>query len=495
MLSSRIGRAAILATAVAAAAAATSRHARGDLDRIAADGVTELGGSPAYARMLPRTKADGTLDASLLPPVADWASQPISNLYYAAGNAKVQGNGSPQYPFTNLTYAAAHMAPQSALLLAPATYSGSVPVASGKTVALVGLGPAAYVSYLAVPASGSSADTCLALVGLNVGTLSVSGGRINIRLSGTTVARLEGTSSSVTVTRTDLGSSIGVSTLPHGDVYTGYDTVPKARALVDPGSADMLTVANGRAAVSGSGQTRAVAYLSDVEASTNGINTALQGLAAADAALASRVDAEMSARASGDAALSNRLDSAKAALEAQISTVGTSWGGQLSTLSTALSNLRVEVQALRTTESGDIASVNSALAAVQTAYASADAAIRSDLTTLQDTVGSLESGLSGRISDEADIAASNVVNNARAAIVADAVSAADAHIASARTALTGTISETRGELLTRISGVEERVITLENTLNYLIDALAVASNAGTGSLTNYYRIALPPRIQ
>ena len=94
-----------------------------------------------------------------------------------------------------------------------------------------------------------------------------------------------------------------------------------------------------------------------------------------------------------------------------------------------------------------------------------------------------------------DIAAANAVNNARAAIVADAVSAADVHIASARTALTGTISENRSELLTRISGVEGRVITLENTLNYLIDALAVASNAGTGSLTNYYRIALPPRIQ
>ena len=490
MLSSRIGRMAILA-----AAAATSRHARGDLDRIAADGVTERGGSPEYARMLPRTGADGILDASLLPPVADWASQPIRRLYYASASSPVQGNGSPQYPFATLEHALTNMEANSTLLLAPGTYSGAGKLAAGTSLTLFGAGGQPYVSSLAITAQGSSSATTLDLCGLRVGTLSIAGGRVNVRLSGATVARLEGSSSAVTVTRADLGASVHVSALPHGDVYTGYDTVPKAQALVDPGSADMLTVTNGRATVSGAGQPRVVAYLSDVELSTNGVNTALQGLADADSALSSRIDAEVSARTAADTALSNRLDSAKATLEAQISTVGTSWGGQLSTLSTALSNLRTEVQALRTTESDDIASVNSALEAVQEAYASADAAIRSDLTALQGTVSTLSSGLSSRIDDRVDATVSNTVYRARAGIVADAVSTADAHIAAARTELTRTITSNRGELLGRISDVEGRVSAVEDAVNRLIDGLAAAYNANPGSLTNYYHITLPARIQ
>lgn len=467
-----------------------TRVSAAGLDRIDAAGVTEQGGSATYARMLTRTGTNGLLSASLLPPVADWASQPVSNLYYAAGNAGVQGNGSPQYPFNSLTHALSHMAPQSALVLAPATYSGTASLAAGRTVSLVGAGPGSYVSSLSLSVSGSSSDTCLALVGLRVGTLSVSGGRVNVRLSCATVGRLEGSSPYVTVTRTDLGSHVGVSTIVAGDMYTGYGTVPNANTLRDADSGDAMTLAGGRAEVTSGGQTHTVAYLSDIAASTNGISAALQGLLEADAALSSRVGAEEAARAASDAALSNRLDAAVASLGDRIGTVGTSWGGQLVTVTTTLGSLRSEMQDLRVQTAGAITGVSNEVESVRTAYTTADGNMQAELTSVRNTVSSLSSGLQARVEQYATGAASNQIAVARSGIVTEAVAAADVHIGTAQSALTQAITTNYDALTNRIESDEATISQLKSTLNSLIAAIASA-----GSLTNDYHVVLPAPVQ
>jgi hypothetical protein len=323
--------------------------------------------------------------------------------------------------------------------------------------------------------------------------LSVSGGRVNVRLAGTVVSRLDGSSRYVTVTRTDLGSYVGVAAILNNDVYTGYDTVPRAETLTDPETQGRLALSGGRARFSEGGQTNVVAYLDDVAASTNGIATALQALAAEDASLSSRIDAEAAQRAADDVFTSNRLDSVVAALQAQIGSVGTSWGGQLSILSTALGNLRTEVQALRETESSDIAAVNSAIAAVQAAYTNADAAIQADLATLHNGLSGLESRIPSIISQQAYGIASNIVAAAEGGIVSNAVAAADAHIAAARTDLTTTINSNFSTLSSRIATNTTQLATLQARYNDLIAALAAASGA-SGSLTNNYHITLPAQI-
>lgn len=467
-----------------------ARVSAAGLDRIDAAGVTEAGGSPQYAHMLTRTGTNGLLSASLLPPVADWASQPISNLYYAAGNSGVQGNGSPQYPFNTLTYALSHMAPQSALLLAPAEYSGSASLAAGRTVALVGMGPGSYVSSLSLSVTGSSYDTCLALVGLRVGTLSVSGGRVNVWLSSATVGRLEGSSPYVTVTRTDLGSRVGLSTIVAGDVYAGYGTVPNANTLLDADSGNTMTLAGGRAEVSSGGQAHTVAYLSDIVASTSGISAALQGLSEADAALSSRIDAESVARAASDVALSNRLDVAVASLSNRIGTVGTSWVGQLVTVTTALGNMRSETQDLRNQTAIAIAGVSNEVESVRNEYAAADSAMQSELTSVRNSVNSMSSGLPALIAQHATGIASNQIAAARSGIVDDAVAAADVHIGTAQSTLTRTIATNYTALSSRIASDESTIAQLRSTLNSLISAIGHA-----GSLTNDYHMVLPAPVR
>lgn len=440
---------------------------RGDLDRIAADGVTEQGGSPVYARMLTRTGSDGRLSATLLPPVADWASQPIANLYYAAGNAPTQGNGSPQYPFNTLTYALSHMAADSALLLAPATYSGTLSLASGRTVTLVGFGPGAYVSSLTVTASGSSSSTCLALFGLRVGTLSLAGGTVNLRLAGSTVAQLQGTASTVTVTRMDLGSTIGVSTLAHVDAYAGYDTVPKANALTTPTAATRLTLVGGRAVVADGGATHTVAYLSDVAGATNGTYTAIRGLQDADTALSGRIDAEAAARAAGDTANSNRLVAARAELEAQMALIGTTWGEQLSTLNTIVNSVQSGLQALRTQEASDVNALNSSISGVQTGYLAADAGLSSRIDSLDTTVGELESRFTA-IADERAVLRANNAASAVSSELAQAMASGDA-------ALRNSINATAGS----VTSLGTRVTTLEG--NSSSQASSIASLSSTVS--------------
>jgi len=459
--------------------------AKGDLDRIAADGVTERGGSAEYARMLPRTGPDGVLDASLLPPVADWASQPISNLYYLAGNAAVQGNGSPQYPFKELTYALSHMAPGSALLLAPATYSGVLSLPAGQDVTLVGMGPSAYVSSLAVAAAGSSSATRLALVGMNVGVLSLSGGTVEVRLSHSVVGRLEGTASAATVTRTDMGSAVGLSTLTHVDSYIGYDTAPKARMLTAAGATTQLTLSGGRPVVADGGSTHTVAYTSDIVDATNGVSGALQDLRDADTALGGRIDAEAAARAAGDAALSNRLDSVKATLDADISTIGTHWGSQLSNFSAALDGVYARLEALRAAESNDVRALQQSIANVSSSYAAADALIRSSLAALQADVDTLDAGLNSRI----DTRANARINAARGDIISTAtnraVATSRAYTDNVKANLTATINANHGALQTRISTAESSLAQLKGKINALIYSL------GVQAFTNTYHITLP----
>lgn len=459
--------------------------ARGDLDRIAADGVTERGGSAEYARMLPRTGPGGVLDASLLPPVADWASQPISNLYYLAGNAAVQGNGSPQYPFKELTYALSHMAPGSALLVAPATYSGVLSLPSGQAVTLVGMGPSAYVSSLAVAASGSSSATRLALVGMNVGVLSLSGGTVEVRLSHSVVGRLEGTASAATVTRTDMGSAVVLSTLTHVDSYVGYDTAPRALMLTAAGATTQLTLSGGRPVVSDGGSTHAVAYVSDVVDATNDVNGALQGLRDADAALGGRVDEEVAARKAGDAALSNRLDGVKATLGADIARIGTHWGSQLSNFSAALDAVYARLDALHTTETNDVRSLQRSIASVAAAYAAADAEIRADLATLQADVSTLDAGLNSRIDTRADARIDAARDDIVSTAMNRAVDASRAYTDSVKANLTATIDANHGVLQTRLSTAESSLIQLKGKINDLIVQLSKQD------FTNDYSITLP----
>ena len=501
MLSSRIGRMAILAAAVAAAAAATSRRAQGDLDRISADGVTERGGSPEYARMLPRTGADGRLDASLLPPAADWASQPIARLYYAAAGAARQGNGSPQYPFTTLTHAFTNMVANSALFMAPGTYSGAVTLADGTSLTLLGAGGQPYVSSLSVTAVGSSASTTLDLCGVRVGTLSVAGGRVNVRLAGTSIARLVGTSPSVTVTRTDLGSTIGVSTLTHVDAYTGYDTVPASEALVDPASAGRLTLSGDRATVTAGGQSHTVAYMSDVAGATNSAYGAVQALWATNSTLSARIDAERTARAAGDTLLSNRINAVEADVGTRIAGVGTSWNSRLATLASSLAGTQGELAALYTKETNDVRVLERSIAGVQADYRAADTSLDTRLSALQSSVSSLSGGLNARIAATATTVANARIEAMRGSIESNAtetaVGQANIYADGLASSLGAQIDGNYGTLSARISAVEgviSRANTLTTTLNALIASLANAQD-GNVSLTNKYHISLPARVQ
>lgn len=480
-------------SASTAAIVPLANSARGDLDRIAADGVTEVGGSAAYARMLPRTGPDGRLAASLLPPVADWASQPISNLYYVAGNSPVQGNGSPQYPFNTLTYAFSHMAPQSALLLAPATYSGTLSLGSGNTVTIIGLGPSSYISSLTVAASGSSPSTKLILAGVHVGTLTLTGGRIEVSLSHSIVARLAGSTTAATVTRTDLGAVIGVSSLTHTDVYAGYATVPNAVTLRDRGGASSLSLADGRALVDSGGTVHTVAYLSDVAAATNnGLYAEVRGLQATNTAISARIDQETAALQARDTELASRITAETSALSLQIAGVGTSWIGQLSTLSRAVTRLQDEVAGIQTIDTNTIVALEQSVAALGTAYKAADTVLRTSLNSLSSTVATLSGSLSSTIDTRATAVADARITARQPAIVSNATAAVDTKINDARTELTSQIDANYNTLSMRIADAESqlsRIGTAEDKLNTLIRQLARANNGS--SFTNAYQVTLP----
>jgi len=433
---------------IAALLAAMAAHA--GLDRIDADGVTETGGSPRYARMLPRTGTNGLLSATLLPPVADWASQPIARLYYAAAGAPTQGNGSPQYPFSTLAHALGHMAADSALLMAPGSYSGTGTVASGRILTLFGTGWQVRITSLTVTAAGSSADTTLDLHGLRVGTLTVNGGRVNIRLYATAIDALAGSASAATVTRMDMASRIGASTLTHVDRYAGYPTAPEATALVGDGGRKIV-MSGARGVVVDGAATNTIAHLSDVADATNAVYAAMAALETADADIVGLVDAERTARTTADNALSNNFARAVAGLSEDINAVDSNWDTQLRLVMASVSGLETALGNLDTRHTGDVATLTASVAGVRTGYATAD-------TTLRDTLrGEFANGL-GELRDSvpgvARAQAGDVVDERLGATTNDVIGTAVARANEAALARESNLSG-------RIDGATNRITLLE----------------------------------
>lgn len=368
-----------------------------NLDYIDADGVTETGG-PGKGRMLPRTGTNGVLHASLLPPLSDWASQPIPGLYYVAQGAAAGGNGSPQYPFASLTDAAAHALPGSALVLAPGSYAGSLTIAQDRSLTLCGFGRATVISSLAVTLTGAGTRTELRLCGLRADTVSVTGGTGAIRLAGSTVGSLTGTAT-VTLLRTDLAAKADSILMTGGgrctDAYVGHPTAPQALALLDTadGAADPLVLADGRPAVG----PRTLVFTDELAGATNAVRAELARLEATNGVLAARIAAEALARAQGDAAVRAELDAAVTDLERQIDDIGDGWFDQVATLRTNLANTRASLEALYGIESNDVERLTTAVAGVRTGYQSADATLR---TQLRGEIGDRVSALHTVVSDE-----------------------------------------------------------------------------------------------
>ena len=427
----------------------------GELLHIEADGVTEAGGLPKYARMLPRTGSDGRLAASLLPPVADWASQPIARLYYISASAPTQGNGSPQYPFNTLTYALSHMTARSALLMAPGAYDGSGTITAGNTVTLFGVGAQPTISSLVVTALGSSSGTTLDLCGLRISTLQVEGGSITIKLSNTIVSQLTGAATSVTVMRMDMGAQVTAAAFAYTDVYLGYQTAPEAQCIVDTATGRQLKLSGDRGVVVSGGTSKELAYRSDITAATDGIYGVLDGFTATDTELADLIASERTARLSADRALSNRFDSVVAALTADFGTLGGTWGTQVSTIGGRLDTLDQGLSSLRTLEASDIAEVRNMVNQTRTDYAAADSTLNTSLRNLVTTeVATLRSEVPGLVDVRAAAVAATQIAAVTNTVTATAVSMATAKINEAQTALNNSITT-----------VDNRVTTLTSTVS------------------------------
>jgi hypothetical protein len=306
-----------------------------------------------------------------------------------------------------------------------------------------------------------------------------------VRLSHSVIGRLEGTASGVTVTRTDLGSVVGLSTVTHVDSYIGYDTTPKAQMLTAVGATTQLTLSGGRPIVTDGGARHTVAYVSDVMNATNGVSGALQSLRDADTALGGRIDVESAARNAGDAALSGRLDSVKAILDADISKIGTHWGSQLSNFSAALDDVYTRLDALREAESNDVRALQQSIADVTDAYAAADGLIRDSLTALRAAVNKLDDGLDSRINERADARIAAASNSIIAAATSRAVAASKNYTDSVRNNLTATINANNEELQTRISPLEVGFQDVKGKINNLIYLLRPLTN------NTYSPITLP----
>lgn len=483
-------------TALAAAVLAAST-AFADLDRIDANGVTERGGSPAYARMLPRTGTNGLLSATLLPPVADWASQPVPRLYWAAAGASSQGNGSPQYPFNTLSHAVSNMSSNAALVLAPGTYSGVCEIQSGRTVTLFGEGRQSYVSSLTVTALGSSSSTMLELCNMRVGTLQVLGGRINIRLAGTTVAQMGGSASPVTVTRADMGARIDAYSLGHLDSYAGYATAPRAEATVNDDEGLTLLLSGGRAVVMDTAGEHKVAYLSDIDGATNGIDAAIADLRATNTATMAAVASETAARTAADQALSNNLAAVISVLSSDLGSIDATWGSNIGAINSRLTQLDNALTDLRTLEAADVSTLSGRVSQVSSGYAAADAALNSTLRSV------IASGLNTLRADVPDLAASRATAIADARIAATsnsiintAVSRANTQAIARETIISNRVSSLQGavsSLQTTVSGhttsiaqlgatntaVQARISTLQSTVGTHTSDIASLRSAVT----------------
>lgn len=432
-----------------------------NLDYIDADGVTETGGS-GKARMIPRTAADGRLDASLLPPVADWASQPIPGLRYVAPGAAAGGNGSPQYPYNSLAVAFTNSPSGTALLLAPALYDETVSL-EGKDIALVGFGPLARTEShagtrlvnLNVGVGGTSS---LSLVGCSVGVLRFDGSRVKVRLSSTAVGAVHGTAP-VDVVRTDMGSYVESWTTggAHTERYDGYDLVTNAVVLVGPGTSLRMGADHPVAAVGG--VQRPVAYVSELTGATNHVYASLADLVATNDQLAVAITAESATRSNAVLRLTGALAATSSVIRAEIERVDEAGQSQASALSWTISQVAGAFTNLTAAVGSGMSYVSNRVAAVEVAYKGADNVLSNNLT----------SALSFDIAD------------ARDAAIATAAADAEQLIAPVQTQL-GTLSTTvdnnhtahvteETALGNRITTVNNAVTTLQSTLGAVKTAL------------------------
>lgn len=365
-----------------------------NLDYIDADGVTDTGG-PGKGRRLARTRPTGVLDPSLLPPLSEWASQPIPQLYFVSTAADAGGNGSVQYPFNSLTTAGT-VASGATLVLAPGRYAGSLSFPDGKALSLVSAGAKALIPSLAVTTAGSTLDTELCLVGCTVGTLTVSGtGYLRIRLLGSTVTRLDGSSRHVTVTRMDLGADVRSYTLAHTDEYAGHRVAEAAKALAAADATPELTVGAGRAAVG----TSALAYVDDLTGATNAVYVTIAALSAEDARLAGLIGAEATARQGADDALAGAIADALTDAKAYTDTLRDFWGTQLVGLSTGFRTVTNNVAQLDTREHDHYTNLVHRLEGVPTmgTLATLESRLRQSITQGDDNVRSAVTAVDTRV--------------------------------------------------------------------------------------------------
>lgn len=393
---------------------AMTAHAR--LDYIDADGVTETGGTPDKARMLTRTKSDGKLDASLLPPLGALASIPDPKRIYVSATAPANGNGSALAPFQTLQEAVTNVAAGGAIILAPGAYSASWSLPAASSVTLVGCGPSTVLT-LAGTVVGSSPDTELRIVSAAVSSLYLSGGQAKVRLLGAQVSRLEGTASPLTVVRTDLGAKVETLNVSGAtNTYEGHDTVPYATRL---GDRDAYLALDGTRPVLGD---ESVAFLSDVASATNGVYGTLDAFRAADAALATSITATSNEAVRLNAALAASVGSATNDLRGEISGVSSWWGGQISTLNGSIGGVSRELASHAAYTTNQVSQLTLADAAIRTDFAAADNTLSNKLNS---TFSQRLQALENSIPATATAQATAVLNANLAQILEDAADRAD----------------------------------------------------------------------
>lgn len=443
------------------------------LDRIDAVGITEVGGDPGYAKMIPRTQADGRLNASLLPPVADWASKPIPGLYYVAQGAAVSGNGSPQYPFNALTPALDGAATGSAIVLAPGDYSGTCTLTGGRVVTLCGFGAGTVVSSITVDVDG---EATIRLCSMRIGKLVARGGSLTVVLAGATVDTLSGTASAVSVARMDLGARVVATTREYSDSYTGHDTIAKAEALTAPHG--MRLVFDGDRLVT---TTNTVAYTADVDNATNSLIRGTIGrLQDEDARLGALVLEEQRIRASSDTAISNTLTAAIDNIATRVGNLGDGWNDRLNSLSANVSGLSTALTALGVKEGEDVAELHAAILDAREASDAADSELSASISA---DMATRLTALRDEIPGIADTRAQAQIETARPGIIDDAVAQANTNaslmFASANTNITvlkATVAVLTATSQTHTATIRQ-LVSKDDVLGSLIDSLAAREAA------------------
>ena len=447
------------AVVIGAVLCAVTTHAR--LDYIDADGVTERGGTPAQARMLPRTGADGRLSASLLPSAEDWAAQPMPMVYFVDAQATSAGNGSARTPFRSITDAAAAVPSGSALLLAPGNYSGTITLQAGAELTLMGFGRSSYLNDLTVTAEGESPSTRLHVHSVSGSRLAINGGTLGLRLYNVQLTTLDGLSTKVTVRRYDLGTTFSaVNLVPLSDSYEGKDTIAYAENLRGASPAEHLHMSGNRPVVGD----ETCAFLSDVTSTSNAVYVTFGEFHATDTNLYDRIANEASERKLGDAELGTSLTNTANALRSEISGIGTGWQTQLATITTALGTLSSSLSALSAREAEDVEDLEAEDIAVRSAFASADntvkATLRSETTT---KISQLEANIPAIATEYA----TNAIALQRQGIINDAKNAVQPAI-NTLSASVSSLNATVGAHATAIGTITSRISTIASKVNEII---------------------------